>query len=325
MHFDIMDELTPEQPWQPLESILTVWIEMIQRKKIVALPDKVGKQTYENLDDGSVRVIEGPERDPATGAKRLDGATSPWTIVPYALKDLEETLEVWGMAVDIIEQKMGLPKVEQSDRFLDVEALDAARIPDGFARKFLSQARRPRFKFIAPGLCVPTKEDFFTQPFIHQIADLEDEDNLPPMLLFRGDATVDTEPLDWFGFQPDLRDFKCPCGVYLNACQRSYRYPQEDGCTLVLPFKLDAGWAKKSDFSRVDNNDSLLQSGINPYIDAHPVQLQALVENVYRHIQREDWEVDANGVAGGIDKWNDADTEQEWSKYFVNLGPGRYW
>lgn len=69
MHFDITDELTPDQPWQKLEYILTVWIEMIQRQKIVALPANVGKTSHETLPSGGVREIRGPERDPVTGAK----------------------------------------------------------------------------------------------------------------------------------------------------------------------------------------------------------------------------------------------------------------
>lgn len=43
MHFDITDELQESQPWQPLENILSVWIEMNQRGKVVALPDGVCK------------------------------------------------------------------------------------------------------------------------------------------------------------------------------------------------------------------------------------------------------------------------------------------
>ena len=47
MHFDISDELEEFNPWQPLESILTVWIEMIQRGKAVALHDDVCKASYD--------------------------------------------------------------------------------------------------------------------------------------------------------------------------------------------------------------------------------------------------------------------------------------
>ena len=66
-------------------------------------------------------------------------------------------------------------------------------------------------------------------------------------------------------------------------------------------------------------------SKLDPYNTIHSVQLQAFLENVYWNIQRENWTVDAAGVAGGIDVWKDADTEQRWYSYLVPLGPGRYW
>ncbi|TKA76071.1 hypothetical protein B0A55_05700 [Friedmanniomyces simplex] len=325
MHFDRTDELTPEQPWQWLESILTVWIEMIQRQKIVALPADVGKVSYENVADGGVRRVEGPPRDPATGAKRLEFAMEPWTIVPWATQDLEESLKLWGMVVVSIEQEMGLGESEQFDTVLDTATLDRARVPDGFARDFLSQARKPRFTFIAPGLRVPTQSDFATQPFLDQDREPANEDELPAILLFRSEALVSTRQLFWFGFRPSNPPLECPGGLYLNPCDRSYRYPQEDGCNLLLPFELTSGWARKSDHSSASQRDDLLQSGVNPYNDLHPVQLQAFLETVYRCVEDGRWEVDESGVADGIDKWRDADTGHGWADYFLPLGPGKYW
>jgi hypothetical protein len=34
-------------------------------------------------------------------------------------------------------------------------------------------------------------------------------------------------------------------------------------------------------------------------------------------VQRGDWEVDANGVMGGIDEWKKADSEELWEKYVI--------
>jgi len=332
MHFDLTDDLSLEQPWQKLECIFTVWIEMIQRQKVVALHDDIGRIDYVTAEDGNLRKIEGPERDPATGAKRHQDGNEPWTMVPWAAKDLEETLELWGKVVESIEQKMGVIAGEQSNALLDTGTLDAAHIPAGFTRELLSRARRPRFRFVAPGLQVPTKEDFTSQPFIDALRGTENDDMIPPIRLFCSDATliatVSMKDLLWFrafGYWSDTRGAECPCGLYLTPCQRSYRYPQEDGCSLILPFKFEDGWAKQSDFTAADLHDNLLQSGINPYNDGHPIQLQGFLENVYWNVKSGCWSVDENGVAGGLDKWKDADTEQGWSSYFVELGPGGYW
>ncbi|KAI6899351.1 hypothetical protein KC318_g9499 [Hortaea werneckii] len=164
MHLDIQDELDVDGPWQYLESILSVWIEMIQRQKVAAISNEVGSERYEQHEQGWL-VFHGPDRDPLTGLQRLTHDAEPWTIVPWTAKDLEEALEGWDSAVEAIEETMQLDDAETADGLLDAACLDAAKIPDGFAREFLTKARRPRFDFIAPGLRVPSPEDFTRQPF----------------------------------------------------------------------------------------------------------------------------------------------------------------
>jgi hypothetical protein len=98
MHFDIADELEESGPWQPLESVLSVWIEMTHRGKAVALHDDVCKASYDNSDwqrdaNGAWQEIKGPQRDPLTCAIRL-GQAPPWTIVPRTKQDLTECLEI---------------------------------------------------------------------------------------------------------------------------------------------------------------------------------------------------------------------------------------
>ncbi|KAK5701319.1 hypothetical protein LTR17_022691 [Elasticomyces elasticus] len=323
MHFDITDELDPEQPWQPLESILTAWIEMIQRCKVVALPDDVGTTTNAIAEGGGILEIPGPRQDPLTGAKRRDFQMKPWTIVPWTPKDLEESVELWGMLVKSIEQKMGLEDSSHAGQLLDAQTLDSASIPDGFARKFLSQVARPRFEYIAPGLRVPTAEDFIFQPFIDANWQQHDEDDVPAILLFRGDPLVDANELTWI--QANTTTPQCPCGVYLSPCDKYDPYPQQDGFALILPFDLNSGWAKKSDYGVVQAKDHLYQSGVNPYNPRHPAQLQAFLENAYLQLQDGHWGVDRDGVTGGLDLWKEADTAEKWSNYAVQVGPSRYW
>ncbi|RMY70363.1 hypothetical protein D0864_10902 [Hortaea werneckii] len=254
MHLDIQDELDPEQPWQYLESILSVWIEMIQRQKVAAISNEVGK---------------------------------PWTIVPWTAKDLEEALEGWETAVETIEEMMPLDDAETTYGLLDAACLDAAKIPDGFAREFITKARRPRFEFIAPGLRVPTPEEFIHQPFTGVSPE---EDTVHPILLFRGDQTVPTEGIWWFGrlsskydsMLPDVpssRDApQCPCGLYFSLCHRTHGHPEENGCNLVLPFDFDNGFAKKSDGRPAEKSYDLLQAGLNPFNDSHPLAITAFLD-----------------------------------------------
>jgi hypothetical protein len=50
MHFDTTDQLNESQSQQSLQSVMSVWIKMIQRGKAVALPDDVCKISYDDSD-----------------------------------------------------------------------------------------------------------------------------------------------------------------------------------------------------------------------------------------------------------------------------------
>jgi hypothetical protein len=335
MHFDILDELAESQPWQPLECILTVWIEMIQRGKAVALHDDVCKAGYDSSDwqqdeGGNWQEIKGPQRDPATGAIRI-GQASPWTIVPWTKQDLADCLEVWEMAIALIEEKMSLPPHEHDSGLVVPASFDVLPFPDGFAKQFLLQAKKPRFSFIAPGLRVPTTETFTTQPFMSaRTPDQEvPEPTTPPILLFRSEINVSTDSLSPVTFPYDVpKPAGCPSGLYLGACDRTSDTLFEDGCELLLPFEFENGWAKQSDFSDlVDRlpHQSLLQSGVNPFNQWHPVQLQGFLEIVYANLRDGHWSVDERGVSGGLDVWKEADTEEKWQNYRLQLAPAIFW
>lgn len=336
MHFDITDDLEESHPWQPLESILSVWIEMIQRGKALALHDDVCKAGYDASDwqqdaNGAWQEIKGPQRDPTTGAIRI-GQAPPWTIVPWTKQDLTECLEVWEMAVDLIEERMSLPPQSHESGLVDPASFEALPIPEGFAKQFLMQAKKPRFSFIAPGLRLPTAEIFVRQPFMSALNSNEEasEKLTPPILLFCGESNVPTDSLSpWsFGYSDEgPQPAECPSGLYLSRCDRTREPPFEDGCELVLPFQFDNGWAKQSDFSDLAYKraqDSLLQSGVNPFNPRHSVQLQGFLEIVVTNVQAGNWSVDEHGVAGGLDIWKQADTE-DWQNYWLPVGPGGFW
>lgn len=336
MHFDISDELEDYNPWQPLESILTVWIEMIQRGKAVALHDGVCKASYDESDwpvdaNGLRYEIKGPQRDSTTGAIRI-GQAPPWTIVPWAKQDLTECLETWKTAIELIEEKMSLPPQAIDNGLVDTATIESLPIPEGFAKQFILQARKPRFGFIAPGLRLPNADTFTKQPFISTLNPREgaSEKVTPPILMFRSESKVSTNSLSRLSFgypREGLEPTECPSGLYFGRCDRTSGTPFEDGCELLLPFEFENGEAKQSDCSDLVNreaHESLLQSGVNPFNQRHPVQLQGFLEIVVRNLQYGNWSVDEQGVAGGLDVWKEADTEK-WQSYWLPLGPGMFW
>lgn len=194
---------------------------------------------------------------------------------------------------------------------LDDQALDAAAIPAGFARNFLSRARRPRFEYIAPSMRVPTRDEFSAQPFLE--GDREETDDgsqsdadsdsgfgrtLPPMLLFRSGVAISLDYLDQLNIYTSsmrkaLPVHEVPCGLYMHLCFSDLVTPFEDAIRLVLPFRLDQGWAKRSDLSPTSEHDDLLQAGHNPYNQRHSVKLQAFLDVVLRNIEQGRWSVGA--------------------------------
>jgi hypothetical protein len=336
MHFDIADELEESNPWQPLESILSVWVEMIQRGKAIALHDDVCKARYNESDwqqnvDGVWQEIQGPQRDPTTGAIRI-GQAPPWTIVPWAKQDLTECLQLWETAVDLIEERMSLPPQAHENGLVHPASFEALPIPEGFAKQFVLQARKPRFTFIAPGLRLPTTNTFANQPFMSTLNLNEGGPGqvTPPILMFCSESNVPTDslsPLSFSNPHEGSEPAECPSGLYLGRCDRTSGTPFEDGCELLLPFKLENGWAKQSDLSDLvdgEPHESLLQSGVNPFNQRHPVQLKGFLKIVATNVRAGNWSVNNHGVAGGLDTWKQADTE-EWRDYWLPLGPGKIW
>lgn len=335
MHFDIADELNESSPWQPLESILSVWIEMIQCGKAVALHDDECKAGYDDSDwrldaNGNFYEVKGPQRDPNTGAIRI-GQAPPWTIVPWTGQDLTECLGLWKTAVDMIEERISLPQQDRQTGLVSRTSLEAVPIPEGFAKQFMLRATKPRFSFIAPGLRLPTADDFTRQPFRSTLDPNERPEQMtPPILLFRSESRVPISSLSPLSFDHPYEGpatGQCPAGLYLSQCDRTSNTPFEDGCELVLPYDFENGWAKQSDLSDlVDRSsvDSLLQSGTDPFNQRHPTQLRGFLEIVVANIRADNWPVDSCGVAGGLDVWKQADTEK-WQDYWLPLGPGRYW
>ncbi|KAK4553646.1 hypothetical protein LTR86_009144 [Recurvomyces mirabilis] len=332
-HFDITDDLKlePEQPWQPLETILTFWIDLIRREKVIVLSPELAEPRIEWRPipgTQSEGMQELPQHHPVTGGVLKLDDHAPWVMQPWSQLDLAETLSVWEMLVELIEQKMEMPSKSESESMLTADLLDAAGIPDGFARRFLSQARRPQFQYIAPGLEVPTCETFINQPardeprpyWIVPEKDMNYPEHVFPILLFRHETASQTsaDPFQSPWTQHILG--KGLVGLYLDACDRSNRVPYEDGFRLVLPFTFDRfgpGWATRSDGSQVIGYDELFQSGVNPLNDQHPPKLVAFLAFVYHKVVGGVWRVDEHGVAGGIDVWTEANTEESWQEYWI--------
>jgi hypothetical protein len=309
---DSMVTLNGRQGWVNLEEILDSFLEMIDQGKVNAVDDSY-RGTQEKISD--------------------------WIMPSYTEQDLEDSVEALDILVATIEARMPSPPLEDSFErgFIDLDAPETSKVfPLGtFARRFLERARRPRFTYLAPGLQLAQ-----TQPFASIAIS---EDMLRPILLLQGSdyAFHDTIKTPWgedyeiFPFHRDFQTIKhYPSGLYLTETEPYNTNPFEDGCKLLLPFTIgENGWARTSDsalFGEEKHSHSevveptptsweLFQLGFNHFIKNHDVQLKHVLWQWNDLVEAGLWEVDDNGVIGGIEKWKEADTEERWGNYQMSM------
>lgn len=324
--FDSFITQNGRQQWHPLEVVLSAWLDMATVGKAQAV-------------------------DPSTDS--TNSKFDPWVIRPYSQQQLDDTLRAYHDLLDAIESRIPL-----SDRLSNTSAppllpdpiLDAAHITSNFTREFMSKARRPSFRYIAPGLEIPDANWFSEQPFsaIESDPPLRDPSAPPtvqfPILLFRassstfhatpspygaGDLTGSHLPFHWPWSQVNAY----PAGLYLTDSHLD-GLCFEDGVQLVLPFGIGlAGYARTADGAKFGENKEekgafgrgknthgdLYQLGYVPFIESHEVRLEQVLTAWLKQVVSGQWEVGVDGVQGGIEKWREADTENEWAGYVVPM------
>lgn len=295
--------------WHPLEVVLEKWLDMIRIGKVKA----VGRHAEYR----------------------------PWDLVPYSPAQLRETVDVYNALVEAIESRMpSLPPTDgtSSPTPFTQATPSTANIYPSFANHFLRETRPARFRFIAPGLEVPTPDSIANQPFSHPTdlpERLRNDEFKPPILLFRSSSTYErpysADPYhhnDVFGWPFNASTY--PAGLYFHS--PSVFFPtHEDVVSLVLPYAIGAvGWARKSDGSMFgeqvteyddpkayDKYDELYQTGHQPFVESHHVRLVKVLRSWLGMVERGDWEVGEEGVRNGIEEWKNADTRGGWEKYFI--------
>ncbi|KAH5158348.1 hypothetical protein HBI24_069250 [Parastagonospora nodorum] len=318
--------------WLDLEVILDRYIEMIEQGKVVAVDD-----TYEGEQE---RI-------------------SPWIMPSYTQLDLDETLEAFGELVNAISSKMPSqpPTTEPARGLLDLVTGGNPQMlrPHTLAHKFLCDAPVPSFTHIAPGLRIATQQPFASAsdfPGTPPLPGLEDEDlpkedpnKIVPLLLFSSTLPAHQEtirspwgehiPVSSFtGRAPE--PVSVPAGMYLT-CREPYGvHPFEDGCKLLLSYTLGAnGFARTSDEALIGediwddgedvrgqlqpNSTDLYQLGYNFFVARHDVPLKHVLWKWVEMVNEGKWEVNNEGVVGGMDKWKEADTEEHWMDYQLPL------
>lgn len=323
--------------WQPLETILSNWIEMIRIGKVttcktVDLPAATKEEGSDT--EGSDEDSESDNFDPKTNREY-----EPWVWHSYSDSQVNSTVSAFNRLATAIEYRLPQrPAATEESPLLSETDLDAASVPQAcFIRAFLAQARRPCFKNIAPGLCIPTRETFAANqkfvPMLEAVLEERDPDRdgtlVPPVLIF---ATADgcRADLDSLGDElsnPFTRqlalgggDHDFPAGLYSESVERTDIDSAEEGFRLILPFALGQH-AKKSDGSSIEEGSiaDLFQHGYKPFGGEwwRAQRLERLFDHWRGLVETGVWPVGSDGVAGTIDTFKDADTPSGWQHYWI--------
>jgi hypothetical protein len=320
------------QTWVPLEIVLASFLELIEQRRAIAVPDDL------NSSELSPDWEAPAEWDVSPDWQENRLRNNPWVLSLEDDKVVESTLGAWERLLKTIESKIpgfsiGEPVTYQNQH------IDQCGLKSPFIPKFLRKARLPNFQYVAPGLRLAHSAELSQQPFqnIDMPAQLRHGDwvrhewQFYPFLFLRADrkmsnqegiltATSDPRGLRQGKFWEYPLDIlpEYEAGLYLNAQMLG----RADGYKLLLPFSIASGrHARNSDMTQVNAvyaYNGLYQQGPNtvlPHINSH--RLEPLFRNWTKMVESGYWEVDENGVTGGIGKFKEADSLENFDRYII--------
>lgn len=169
--------------WYRLETLLSFYIDLIERGKVVALHDSIrGPNERIRLPDGGTVARKDhpdppPLQDLVTGARRTGTGRDPWVVVPYA-KDLSDAVEAFHDLVVYVNEKSSEPleNAFEGKGLFEEDVLLAAGLRQGnFAWEFLTNAHRPRITYLGPGLRLVTADELVNNAFRKSKGNVDDE------------------------------------------------------------------------------------------------------------------------------------------------------
>lgn len=328
MHIDDYDYGFPAEEhihvWNPLETLLSHWIDLIHLGKVVASPRQ--------------------ER-PLYGLEKI----GPWEWQLYCEAQVTACVNAWDQLCQAIETRIAnhnqlLSSSEPDDEdsppasepLVASAVLDAASVPDpGFARSFLTRARRPQFSCIAPGLVLPPTDasEFVAAQVFATLP--RSKYAVPPVCLFpAADQQLSVELTRTTSSFVLLQEFYSPstdthtpprvsAGLYTAAAMRNGLDEVEEGFRLLLPFMLNnnrSGHARRSDGELLNrgSNADLFQHGFKRFGGNYyrSQRLERLLGCWRKLVEDGVWSVGPEGVQGTIDTFRDAESDG-WRDYCI--------
>lgn len=214
--------------WVPLEIIFSSYLDMI--------------------DQGHIGLWD--IRQPWQGEGDRCG---PWVLSLNIDVPLQRTLEAWETLLTTIEAR--LPNSVAPTSTPDEPREIPTTIPGDFIRSFLQKARLPSFRYIAPGLQIPTLSSLTSQSFQNRQSLIRPGDRRShpdfPVLLFSFDHILHTDKRQIH----NAHGYTWPSYPWHNVDAYEtglYLLPEQvDRCHLLLPYSLNEGHARRGDGGRI--------------------------------------------------------------------------
>jgi hypothetical protein len=306
--------------WVPLEKILSSFLDILEQRRIIAVPNGADFSPWE---------------DPEWGVEDSEFYT-PWIFSLEDDKIVDDTLAAWNGLLTAIESR--IPGFKDSDYITyDSHYVNQCEIKGFFISKFVRKARIPKFRYVAPGLRLSKPEELAEQPFLNLDVTalvrhgeyVSTEYKRYPFLFLRADRKLSNEERA-ANSQPRRRPngkyYEYPwdkvpeyeTGVYL---QNNKTVQRADGFKFLLPFPIASNnRARYSDLRTIHDiqtYDGLYQQGRSMIPETGSHRLESLLRNWTNMIEQGHWQVDENGVTGGIEKFKEADTPDKYNLYIV--------
>lgn len=295
-----------------MQNILQAYLEMIEEGKV---------QASSNMAEGQEAVHETPR-------------FFPWQYHQYTAQDIAKANNALTRLLDAIEHRLPqTPRDPELQLPYSPAILDEAKIPiNSFIRSFFSEMspRTLKFRYIAPGISIQSPAQFAARPW-KDISRKDHSGHIVPFLLFRGDESSSLSYKQLYFPDPEDKDQGVSTGLYVLPTF-SGAHGFGNACRLLLPFNIGGhGYARFSNGQKLqkacdwyspreETSFELFQPGRESgFLEHHPVQLHKVLLNWAERVEAGDWEVNADGVAGGMRKFEEADTPEHWRKYQIPL------
>ncbi|KAK7962735.1 uncharacterized protein PG986_003560 [Apiospora aurea] len=325
-----------QRPWVPLQDILATYVDMIDLGKITSEENPANKVDYTALDASERAAIIAGTWKPKVWPYEI-----PWLLKPHSQAILDRSVAALENLLEAIEKRMPSPRAEPASEIpLGTPVAEGAMGMASVAEKLISTNQASEHSFIVKFLrqvVASARPDLrFVAPAVRGAGRRA---AVPPILLFRGELHDGTTAATtfpggaWNPFASPYKERTAPFPSGLWIAEHKVDNPNYDNaCRLLLPDRVVLAppgrttqhYAKTTDGFLLEQpgakgeglSAGLYQTSCNVFVGRHEVLLFHVLEHWVRRVEDGTWAVDGHGVAGGMEKWAEADESEDMAEKY---------